>query len=39
VAQLFIENPKLSAHKASWYNMFSTHPPIEKRISLLEQFV
>ena len=40
VAQLFIENPKLSAHKsASWDNMFSTHPPIEKRIALLEQFV
>lgn len=40
VAQLFIENPKLSAHKsASWDNMFSTHPPIEKRITLLEQFV
>lgn len=39
VAQLFIENPKLSAHKsASWDNLFSTHPPIEKRIELLEQF-
>jgi heat shock protein HtpX len=39
VAQLFIENPKLSAHKsASWDNLFSTHPPIEKRIALLEQF-
>ncbi|MBL7744378.1 MAG: M48 family metallopeptidase [Chitinophagaceae bacterium] len=40
VAQLFIQNPTLSAHKsASWDNMFSTHPPIEKRIALLEQFV
>jgi len=40
VAQLFIENPKLSTHKsASWDNLFSTHPPIEKRIELLEQFV
>jgi len=40
VAQLFIENPKLSEHKsASWDNLFSTHPPIEKRIALLEQFV
>ena len=40
VAQLFIENPKLSAHKSvSWDNLFSTHPPIEKRIELLEQFV
>lgn len=40
VAQLFIQNPKLSAHKsASWDNMFATHPPIERRIQLLEQFV
>ncbi|MBL7739441.1 MAG: M48 family metallopeptidase [Chitinophagaceae bacterium] len=40
VAQLFILNPKLSAHKsASWDNIFSTHPPVEKRIALLEQFV
>ena len=39
VAQLFIENPKPSLHKsASWDNMFATHPPIEKRIELLEQF-
>ncbi len=40
VAQLFIDNPKPSAHRsASWDNMFATHPPIEKRIALLEQFV
>ncbi|MBI5371453.1 MAG: M48 family metallopeptidase [Sphingobacteriales bacterium] len=40
VAQLFIDNPKPSSHKAaSWDNMFATHPPIEKRIELLEQFV
>lgn len=40
VAQLFIDNPKPSTHRsASWDNMFSTHPPIEKRIELLEQFV
>ena len=39
VAQLFIENPKPSQHKsASWDNMFATHPSIEKRIELLEQF-
>ncbi len=38
VAQLFIGNPKPSSHKASWDNMFATHPPIEKRIELLEQF-
>jgi heat shock protein HtpX len=40
VAQLFIDNPKPSVHKsASWDNMFATHPPIDKRIELLEQFV
>ena len=40
VAQLFIDNPKPSTHKAaSWDNMFATHPSIEKRIELLEQFV
>ncbi|HEX7904227.1 MAG TPA: M48 family metallopeptidase [Chitinophagaceae bacterium] len=40
VAQLFFDNPKPSAHQsASWDNMFATHPPIEKRIALLEQFV
>lgn len=40
VAQLFIDNPKPSTHKsASWDNMFATHPAIEKRIELLEQFV
>jgi heat shock protein HtpX len=40
VAQLFIDNPKPSVHKsASWDNLFATHPPVEKRIALLEQFV
>lgn len=40
VAQLFIDNPKPSRHSsASWDNMFATHPPIEKRIEVLEQFV
>ena len=40
VAQMFIDNPKPSTHKsASWDNMFATHPPVEKRIELLEQFV
>lgn len=40
VAQLFIDNPKPSAHQsASWDNMFATHPPVAKRIALLEQFV
>lgn len=40
VAQLFIDNPKPSIHRsASWDNLFATHPPMEKRIALLEQFV
>jgi len=40
VAQLFIDNPQVSHRKSgSWDNLFSTHPPIEKRIDLLEQFV
>lgn len=40
VAQLFIDNPTPSTHKsASWDNLFATHPPIGKRIKLLEQFV
>lgn len=38
VAQLFIDNPKPSKHGFSWDNLFATHPPIEKRIQLLEQF-
>lgn len=40
IAQLFIDNPKPSTHRsASWDNMFATHPPVEKRIEVLEQFV
>ena len=40
VAQLFIDNPQVSERKSgSWDNMFATHPPIEKRIELLEQYV
>jgi heat shock protein HtpX len=39
VAQLFIDNPQVSARKSgSWDNIFATHPPIDKRIELLEQF-
>jgi heat shock protein HtpX len=38
VAQLFIDNPQ--DHKKSFLDgLFDTHPPIEKRIKLLEQFV
>lgn len=40
IAQLFIDNPQVSNRKSgSWDNLFSTHPPIEKRVELLEQFV
>lgn len=39
VAQLFIDNPKLNTDKKEFLsNLFSTHPPIEKRIEILEQF-
>jgi heat shock protein HtpX len=38
VAQLFIENPQSKEKKFSLSNFFSTHPPIQKRIELLDQF-
>src|SRR6185436_8887235 len=38
VAQLFIENPQTET-KSFFSGMFATHPPIKKRIELLEQFV
>lgn len=39
VAQLFIEHPKAKKKKSSGISgLFATHPPIEKRISILEQF-
>jgi len=38
VAQLFIENPQPAEKKFSMGNLFSTHPPIQKRIELLDQF-
>ena len=40
VAQMFIENPQVKEEKGSFNfaNLFSTHPPIEKRIQLLEQY-
>lgn len=37
VAQLFIENPQTET-KSFFSGLFSTHPPIKKRIELLEQF-
>lgn len=39
VAQLFIDNPTANNKKFSIASMFATHPPIDKRIELLEQFV
>ena len=38
IAQLFIENPQPEEKKFSLSNLFSTHPPIQKRIALLDQF-
>jgi len=35
VAQLFIEH---KPHKAAFASLFATHPPIKKRIQVLEQF-
>ena len=35
VAQLFIEH---APHKAAFASLFATHPPIKKRIEVLEQF-
>jgi heat shock protein HtpX len=40
VAQMFIENPQEGDEKVkfSFANLFATHPPILKRIQILEQF-
>lgn len=40
VAQMFIENPQkqLKKSSASLSGLFATHPPIEKRIRILENF-
>lgn len=40
IAQMFIENPQDTKEplKFSFANLFSTHPPIEKRIKILEQY-
>jgi heat shock protein HtpX len=39
VSQMFIENPQLTGKGFSIDKVFATHPPIEERIVLLEQFV
>jgi heat shock protein HtpX len=40
VAQLFLDNPKTRTAKrsVSFTSLFATHPPIDKRIELLEQY-
>jgi heat shock protein HtpX len=40
IAQMFIENPgeKTKTKSFSFASLFATHPPIDKRIKLLEQF-
>ena len=40
VAQLFIQHPGKQAESAlsGMSGLFATHPPIEKRIQILEQF-
>jgi len=40
VAQMFIENPQVKEKKSAFSlsSLFATHPPISKRIQLLEQF-
>jgi len=40
IAQMFIENPQLPEKKGSFSlgSLFATHPPIDKRIQILEQF-
>jgi heat shock protein HtpX len=39
ISQMFIENPQIAGKEFSIDRVFATHPPIEKRIRLLEQFV
>jgi heat shock protein HtpX len=40
IAQMFIENPQVREKKSSFSvaSLFATHPPISRRIQLLEQF-
>jgi heat shock protein HtpX len=37
VAQMFIENPQDEKKTSSFASLFDTHPPIDKRIRILEQ--
>ena len=40
IAQMFIENPQVKEKKSAFSitSLFATHPPIDKRIQILEQF-
>jgi heat shock protein HtpX len=40
IAQMFIENPQVKEEKSSFSfsSLFATHPPVSKRIELLEQY-
>jgi len=38
VAQMFIENPQEEEKTNAFSSLFATHPPIDKRIRILEQF-
>lgn len=38
VAQLFIEHPLNHKKKSGFSSLFATHPPIERRIEILDQF-
>jgi len=38
VAQMFIENPQEEEKTSVFNTLFATHPPIDKRIRILEQF-
>ncbi len=38
VAQLFIEHPLNHKKKSGFTSLFATHPPIERRIEILDQF-
>jgi heat shock protein HtpX len=38
IAQLFIEHPLSAKKKSFMSNLFATHPPIKKRIDILESF-
>jgi heat shock protein HtpX len=38
VAQMFIENPQKKKKGMSFSSIFATHPPIDERIRVLEQF-